>query len=57
MIQVLIIDDHVAVGMGTKALIEQKDIKADILSESEKIKACIKEKNMMYISLIYICQT
>ncbi|MDA1570956.1 DNA-binding response regulator, partial [Bacillus cereus] len=31
MIQVLIIDDHLAVGMGTKVLIEQENIQADVL--------------------------
>ncbi|MCW1238502.1 response regulator transcription factor [Bacillus pretiosus] len=44
MIQVLIIDDHAAVGMGTKALIEQDNISADVLFHSEKIPTLINEK-------------
>ncbi|KAB2491167.1 response regulator transcription factor [Bacillus cereus] len=44
MIQVLIIDDHAAVGMGTKALIEQHNITADVLFHSEEIQTYIKKK-------------
>lgn len=44
MIQVLIIDDHAAVGMGTKALIEQDNITADVLFNSEEIQTYINKK-------------
>lgn len=38
MISVLVVDDHVAVGLGTKALIERyDDITADVLHDSEEI--------------------
>ena len=49
MIQVLIIDDHLAVGMGTKVLIEQENIQADVLFYSEKLQTHLSNKNMMYI--------
>ncbi|AJG60170.1 response regulator transcription factor [Bacillus cereus] len=45
MISVLVIDDHVAVGLGTKALIERHDdIKADVLHNSEEVSEFIKNK-------------
>lgn len=49
MIEVLIIDDHMAVGMGTKALIETEDICADVLFDSAEYLSCITKKNMMFI--------
>ncbi|MCC2437425.1 response regulator transcription factor [Bacillus paranthracis] len=44
MIEVLIIDDHMAVGMGTKALIETEDICADVLFDSAEYLSCITKK-------------
>ncbi|MDF9654238.1 response regulator transcription factor [Bacillus cereus] len=44
MIQVLIIDDHLAVGMGTKVLIEQENIQADVLFYSEKLQTNLSNK-------------
>lgn len=45
MISVLVVDDHVAVGLGTKALIERyDDITADVLHNSEDIKEFIENK-------------
>lgn len=45
MISVLVIDDHVAVGLGTKALIERyDDIKADVLHNSEEISGFLENK-------------
>ncbi len=44
MIQVLIIDDHLAVGMGTKVLIEQENIQADVLFYSEKLQTHLSNK-------------
>lgn len=45
MISVLVIDDHVTVGLGTKALIEQyDDIKADVLHDRVQMKEVIKNK-------------
>lgn len=45
MISVLVVDDHVAVGLGTKALIERyNDIKADVLHDSEEIREVMHNK-------------
>ncbi|HDX9630761.1 TPA: response regulator transcription factor [Bacillus cereus] len=45
MISVLVVDDHVAVGLGTKALIERyDDIKADVLHNSEDVSELIQNK-------------
>lgn len=45
MISVLIVDDHVAVGLGTKALIEQyNDITVDVLHESDKVIERLQSK-------------
>ncbi|HDR4868272.1 TPA: response regulator transcription factor [Bacillus cereus] len=45
MISVLVVDDHVAVGLGTKALIERyDDIKADVLHNSEEVSGFIQNK-------------
>ncbi|MCU5461494.1 response regulator transcription factor [Bacillus cereus] len=45
MISVLVVDDHVAVGLGTKALIERyDDIKADVLHNSEEVSKFIQNK-------------
>ncbi|VXC41963.1 two-component response quorum-sensing regulator [Bacillus mycoides] len=55
MIQVLIVDDHVAVGMGTKALIEQEKIKADVLFHSEEIQTHLNEKKYdVYLVDLYM---
>ncbi|HEK9101705.1 response regulator transcription factor [Bacillus pfraonensis] len=45
MISVLIVDDHVAVGLGTKALIEQyDDIKVDVLHDSTEVEEVLQSK-------------
>lgn len=45
MISVLVVDDHVAVGLGTKALIERyDDIEADVLHDSEEIREVMHNK-------------
>ncbi|MBG9533310.1 LuxR family transcriptional regulator [Bacillus thuringiensis] len=45
MISVLVVDDHVAVGLGTKALIERyDDIEADIFHDSEEIREVMHNK-------------
>ncbi|MGZ9641738.1 response regulator transcription factor [Bacillus cereus] len=45
MISVLVVDDHVAVGLGTKALIERyDDIEADVFHDSEEIREVMHNK-------------
>ncbi|WP_242321182.1 response regulator transcription factor [Bacillus cereus group sp. BfR-BA-01312] len=45
MISVLVVDDHVAVGLGTKALIERyDDIEADVYHDSEEIREVMHNK-------------
>jgi len=45
MLSVLIVDDHVAVGLGTKALIEKyDDINVDVLNDSIKAVEVLREK-------------
>ncbi|HEF1905209.1 TPA: response regulator transcription factor [Bacillus cereus] len=45
MISVLVVDDHVAVGLGTKALIERyNDIEADVFHDSEEIREVMHNK-------------
>lgn len=45
MINVLIVDDHPAVGEGTKAMIDQEeDMRADVLSDVEEVIANLKEE-------------
>ncbi|MEC5304705.1 response regulator transcription factor [Bacillus thuringiensis] len=45
MISVLVVDDHVAVGLGTKALIERyDDIEADVFHDSEEIREVMHDK-------------
>lgn len=45
MLSVLIVDDHVAVGLGTKALIEKyDDINVDVLHDSIKAVEVLREK-------------
>ena len=56
-IKVLIVDDHPAVGEGTRAIVEQEDdMKASVIADSEKyLDTMNKEKYEVYL-LIYICQ-
>lgn len=45
MINILIVDDHPSIGEGTKAIIEQQaDMKADVMTESEKVIDRLTEK-------------
>ena len=45
MISVLVVDDHVAVGLGTKALIERyDDIEADVFHDSEEIREVMRSE-------------
>lgn len=45
MIKVLVVDDHPSLGEGTKAIIEQQDdMKADVMTESEKVIDRLTEK-------------
>ncbi|MEC1967931.1 response regulator transcription factor [Bacillus cereus] len=45
MISALVVDDHVAVGLGTKALIERyNDIEADVFHDSEEIREVMHNK-------------
>ncbi|WP_342514209.1 response regulator transcription factor [Sporosarcina sp. FSL K6-1522] len=45
MINVLIVDDHPAVGEGTKAMIDQEeDMRADVLSDVEEVIGNLKEE-------------
>lgn len=56
MINVLIVDDHPAVGEGTRTIIEsEQDMKADVLLESNKIMAILKkEKYDVYLIDLYM---
>jgi len=56
MIKVLIVDDHPAVGEGTKAIIEQEDdIQANVIVDSEKVLEEIKkEKYEVYLVDLYM---
>lgn len=51
MINLLIVDDHPSIGEGTKAIIEQQaDMKADVMTESEKVIDRLTEKKYdMYV--------
>ena len=43
MISVLVVDDHVAVGLGTKALIEKyDDMNVDVVHDSMEVEKIIK---------------
>lgn len=45
MINILIVDDHPSIGEGTKVIIEQQaDMKADVMTESEKVIERLTEK-------------
>lgn len=49
MISVLVVDDHVAVGLGTKALIEKyDDMNVDVVHDSMEVEKIIKDQNMMF---------
>ncbi|MGG2932631.1 response regulator transcription factor [Bacillus pacificus] len=55
MINVLIVDDHVAVGAGTKILIEQEDIQVDVLVDSRDVEGAMKNKNYdVYLIDLYM---
>lgn len=56
MIKVLIVDDHPAVGEGTKAIIEQEnDIQANVIVDSERVLEEIKkEKYEVYLVDLYM---
>lgn len=48
LIKVLIVDDHPAMGEGTRAIIEsEQDMEAEVLTESDKITEVLKKKHMM----------
>lgn len=45
MMNVLIVDDHPAVGAGTKSMLEQEgDMQVDVTHENEKVETLLKEK-------------
>jgi two-component system competent response regulator ComA len=56
MINVLIVDDHPAVGEGTRAIIEQEeDMKANIITDIDKALDIIKEdKYEIYLVDLYM---
>ncbi|WP_075982826.1 response regulator transcription factor [Bacillus massilinigeriensis] len=56
MINVLIVDDHPAVGEGTRAIIEQeRDMKADVITNSEEVIQTInKQKYQVYLIDLYM---
>lgn len=56
MINVLIVDDHPAVGRGTMAIIEQEeDMKADIITDAEKVMEVITGKKYeIYLVDLYM---
>lgn len=56
MINVLIVDDHPAVGRGTMAIIEQEeDMKADIITDAEKVLEVITGKKYeIYLVDLYM---
>lgn len=56
LINVLIVDDHPAVGEGTRTIIESEhDMKADVLIESDKILEVLKkEKYEVYLIDLYM---
>lgn len=56
MIQVLIVDDHPAVGEGTRNIIEQQeDMEAEVLIDSELVFERLREKNYdVYILDLYM---
>ncbi len=56
MIHVLIVDDHPAVGAGTRAMIDQEeDMKATVLSDAEKVMAHLEENSYtIYLIDLYM---
>lgn len=56
MIHVLIVDDHPAVGEGTKAILEQEpDIMAEVIIDSSKVLDLVKnEKHDIYLVDLYM---
>ncbi|MFB6467471.1 response regulator [Cytobacillus sp. Hz8] len=56
MIHVLIVDDHPAVGEGTRAIIEQEsDMKADVITDSEQVIHTIQNKSYeVYLIDLYM---
>lgn len=49
MISILVVDDHVAVGLGTKALIEKYDeMNVDVVHDSMEVEKKLRIKNMMF---------
>ncbi|MYL29106.1 response regulator [Halobacillus halophilus] len=45
MIHVLIVDDHPAVGAGTKAMLEQEgDMQVDVIHETDHLESCLEKK-------------
>jgi two-component system competent response regulator ComA len=55
-IHVLIVDDHPAVGAGTRAMIDQEeDMKATVLSDAEKVMAHLEENSYaIYLIDLYM---
>ncbi|HVH96001.1 MAG TPA: response regulator transcription factor, partial [Bacillus sp. (in: firmicutes)] len=55
-IKVLIVDDHPAVGEGTRAIIDQEDdMQANVIADSEKyLEAISKEKYEVYLIDLYM---
>ncbi|WP_374189737.1 hypothetical protein [Halobacillus trueperi] len=47
MMNVLIVDDHPAVGAGTKSMLEQEgDMQVDVTHENQKVEPLLKEKKL-----------
>ncbi len=45
MMNVLIVDDHPAVGAGTKSMLEQEgDMQVDVTNENENVETLLEEK-------------
>lgn len=45
MTSVLIVDDHPAVGAGTRSMLEQEDMLVDVVEDSSKVKVLLQQKN------------